>query len=570
MDLTVDTGGLRADASALQGSAEPGGAAPVCQAATSDSVSTHLAASLTTWAQSLHLLNDHAGRLREAGGLALSGTATTLSSADADNAAAIGGILGGAAAAGAASPTVPGGVPDVAPPTLPVLPTLTPPMPMQAEQIAALVHSGPGPQGLRTFASQIRQALGSHVQSTAADVRNAGTSVAQNWRDGQQQAASNIAEHAEWLESSLHPQVLALAGAAEDAAAHTETLIQSTPHPQEFTDLKQRLKVAVDHYNASGGANAAQVASLSGELTNKRATAMAAFQTFATAAPPTINGAAQPPPPAPPIVQNPGGPAEQLQPRDQANPAAKHDGQAGGHDHGGHGPGDPDNPDPADPSAPAPAAPQPAPGLATPPTSAAAADPNAANNFANIAGTLMGAGTGAVGQVTHGLGGGSPLSALSSLSSLPGMGSMPHMGTPEMPQSGGGPDNSSPDGPGDGDFGSGGTTPATGGGGGDAGGGGGGGGAPVSSSSPAVGPPAGSTVSVGGPATGSTTPSGASPGGGMGMMPPMMGGMGGKNDEARKSEERRRVVMRPVANTEAVFGEVRREPRRRADKDKKT
>jgi hypothetical protein len=53
------------------------------------------------------------------------------------------------------------------------------------------------------------------------------------------------------------------------------------------------------------------------------------------------------------------------------------------------------------------------------------------------------------------------------------------------------------------------------------------------------------------------------------MMPPMMGGMGGKNDEARKSGERRRVVMRPLANTEAVFGEVRREPRRRADRDKK-
>ena len=566
MDLTVDPDGLRADASALRGSAAPGGTASACPPAAADSVSTQLAASLTAWAQSLHLLNDHAGELRAAGGLALNGTAAFLLGTDTENASAIGGILDGSPSPGAPSPSAPGGgVPDVALPALPVPPPLTPPAPMPAEQIAALVHSGPGPQGLRSFATQIRQALGATVLDTAANVRAAGSSVAQNWQDGQQQAASNITDHADWLESSLHPQVLALADAADAAAGHTDTLIQSTPHPQEFADLNQRLKVAMAQYNATGGSNAAQVATLSGELTKKRATAMAAFQTFATAAPPTISGAAQPPAPAPPIVQNPGAAVEQLQPPAHTEQASKHDGHAAGHDHDGHGTGDPDNPDPADPTVPGTAAPQPTPGLATPPAAAATADPSSANTLANVAGMIVGAGTGAVGEVTHGLGGGgSPLSALSSLSSLPGMGSMPHMGSPEMPESGGGPDNSSPDGPGDGDFGSGGTTPASG------ATTAGGGGAPVASSSPAVGPPAGSTVSVGGPATGSTTPGGAAPGGGMGMMPPMMGGMGGKNDEARKSEERRRVVMRPVANTEAVFGEVRREPRRRADKDKKT
>jgi len=54
------------------------------------------------------------------------------------------------------------------------------------------------------------------------------------------------------------------------------------------------------------------------------------------------------------------------------------------------------------------------------------------------------------------------------------------------------------------------------------------------------------------------------------MMPPMMGaGMGGKNDEGRKPEDHRRVVLRPVPNTEPVFGEVRRERRERTDRDKK-
>lgn len=557
MNLTVDPAGLRADASALLVSATPGRPAPACQAAASDWVSTHLAASLTTWAQSLHLLTEHAGQLRAAGGQALKGTAAYLSRTDADNASAIGRVMdGGSPALPAPSPPPPGGIPEVALPSLPVPPSLTPPAPMQAEQIAALVHSGPGPQGLRAFAAHVRGTVGPTVLHTAARVRTAGTSVARNWRDGRQHAAAHITDHAEWLESSLHPQVLALAGAADAAAEHTDTLIQATPHPREFTDLNQRLKVALAHYNATGGANAAQVATLSGELTRKRAAAMAAFQAFATAAPPTIT--AQTPGPAPPIVQNPGGAAGQLQPATPTEPATTHDQHPAGYGHDGPGFSDPDNPDRINPAAYGSAAPQPTPGLASPPTAAGAA-PSPVNTLATVAGVIMGAGTGAVGQVTHGLGAGSPLSALSSLSSLPHMGS----GSPQMPESSGNPD-SSPDSPEDGDFGSGGTTPASGAG--DGAGGGGGGGAPMSSSSPAVGAPTGSTVSVGGPATGSTTPNGAGPGSGMGMMPPMMGGTGRKNDEARKSEERRRVVVRPKANTEAVFGEVRREPIRRAEK----
>lgn len=567
MDLTVDPDGLRADAAALEGSADSRSAAWACQAAASDAVSAHLATALTAWAQSLHLLLEHAGKQRTAGGLAVSGTAAALSGADTDNAAAINGILNGSSApsAAAAAPS-PAGIADIPLPSLPALPSLAPPTPMAPEQIAALVHSGPGPGSLRAFAGHIRTALAPTVLDTAANVRSTGTSVGQNWRDGHQQAASNIASHADWLESSLHPQMLALASAADAAARHTDTLIQNTPHPQEFTDLRQRLNVALAHYNASGGANAAQVEALSSELTKKRASAVGALQNFATAAPPTISTAAQPPPPAPPIVHNDPGEFKKLHPAPPPERTRHDDGPADGREHRGEDSTEPENSTATDHAAPTGAATPPAaPGAAAPTTPAAPAAPSSASTLANLAGMIMGAGTGAVGQVTHGLGGGaSPLSALSSLSSLPGLGGMPHMGTPQLPE-GGGPDSSPADDFGGGDFGSGGTSPASGGG----EGGGVGGGAPMSSSSPAVGPPAGSSVSVGGPGGGATSTTGGTVGG-MGMMPPMMGGMGGKNDEPNKSEDRRRVVMRPVANTEPVIGEVRREPRRRRDPDQKT
>lgn len=562
MDLRVDPDGLRADASALDASAHQSAPASACQAAAGDSVSAHLAATLSAWAQSLHLLHDHAGQQRAAGGLAVAGTATDLSSADDTNAVAIGGILDGSGPSPGGAPAAPsaGALPQVPASTLPAIPPMAAAVPMAPEQIAAQVHSGPGAQSLRTFAAHIRSTLAANVLNTAAEVRRTGTSVAQNWDDGQQRAAPNIVSHADWLESSLHPQVLELASAADAAAAHTDTLIQNTPHPQELADLRQRLNVALANYNASGGANAAQVDSLSNELSNKRAATMSAFQDFSTAAPPTIGGATKPPQPAPPIVHSPTGSFETLNPHTAPRTGGEHEGPTEGRGH--HGEGDKDAADPASADHPpfgvGTAAGDPPPGAPL----AGAADPNSASMLANVAGMMMGAGTGAVGQVTHGLGGASPLSALSSLSSLPGMGGgMPHLSTPEMPDTGGG--SGSPSDDAGSDFGSGGTSPA--GGAGD----GGGGGAPMSSSSPAVGPPVGSSLAVGSPSAGAPA---AGPGGvgGMGMMPPMMGGMGGKNDEGRKSEDRRRVVERPMPNTEPVFGEVRRETRRRRESDKKT
>jgi len=560
MDLKVDPDGLRADGAALADSASQGKTVAPCPAAASDTVSTHLADTLTTWMQSLHTLMDHAGQLRVAGGLALSGTGTDLQSMDDTNAHHISNVIDGAGSAPASAPGGPAASPPIVPaPTLPTLPTLNPLAPMTGEQVSALVHAGPGPASLRAFATHIRTTIAPAVMTTAQDVRNSSQSVHNHWDDGRTTAAQKVGAHADWLESTLHPSLMSVADAADAAADHTDTLIKNTLTPQEFTDLHQRLNVAMANYRATGGRNAAQVASLQSDLANKQSTALASYETFAAAAPATTAGAA-PPAPAPPIVHA-GGQVEKL----NQTAHLKQDGPGHGQAHHGHGPGDEDSPVPTDAPPGTPTGTPPAAAETAAP--AAAADQAAPGMVANVAGMIMGAGAGAAGQVAgtlHGLtGGGSPLSALSSLSSLPGLGGMPQMETPQLPGGPGDGNGGSPEGDPT-DFGSGGTSPASGG-----AGDGGGGGAPLSSSSPAVGPPAGSSITAGTPGGGG--PGGGAPGaGGMGMMPPMMGaGMGGKNDEGRKPEDHRRVVLRPVPNTEPVFGEVRRERRERTDRDKK-
>lgn len=559
MDLKVDPDGLRADGAALAGSASHSGAVAPCTAAASDTVSTHVADMLTTWTQSLHTLMDHAGQLRVAGGMALSGTGTDLQSADDTNAHHISNVIDGGGSAPASAPGAPAASPPIIPtPTLPTLPSLNPLAPMTGEQVSALVHAGPGPASLRAFATHIRTTIAPAVMTTAQDVRNSGQSVHNHWDDGHTTAAQKVGAHADWLESTLHPSFMSVADAADSAAEHTDTLIKNTPTPQEFTDLHRRLNVAMANYRATGGRNAAQVAALQSELANKQSTALASYETFAAAAPATTAGAA-PPAPAPPIVHVAGGQVDKI----NETVHLKKDGPGHGEAHRGHGPGDEDSPVPTDTPPGTPTGTPPAAPLAAP---AAAADQAASGTVANVAGMIMGAGAGAAGQVAstmHGLtGGGSPLSALSSLSSLPGLGGMPQMETPQLPGGPGDGNGGSPEGE-PSDFGPGDTSPASG------GGGDGGGGAPLSSSSPAVGPPVGSGITAGTPGGGS--PGAGGPGaGGMGMMPPMMGaGMGGKNEDGRKPEDHRRVVLRPVPNTEPVFGEVRRERRERTDRDKK-
>lgn len=559
--VSVDTDALRSAGAGLSNTAGHVGGAPRCDPAATDPVSVTVANTLTQWSHTLWTLMEHAGQQRAAGGMSLARTAQYLGALDDAGAGEIVGALHGSSNAAPPSlPSTPGAVPA---PALPSIPQMTPPPPLTGEQVSALVHAQPDPDRLRAFANQWRTQIAPHIRSAADHTRNYGISVGQAWDSGTAPAADNIAQHADWLESSLHSSALKLADAADQAAEHADTVIQHTPTPQEFHDIRARLQTAVQHYHATGDPGPAMA--LTQQLGEKQTTAVAGYQTYAAAAPRTTDGSSNPPQPAPPIVRGPG-PADTTDKQaNQLKPGA-HGGNTGDGDDPGKGAGgDTQRPSTADMGPPfgqsgtppvAPAQQQPVP---TSPAVSAGAP-----MMANVAGTIMGAGLGTAGELAnsmHGLSG-SPLSALSGLSSL---GGMPHMGGPQTPQGGNGAGDSMPDLGNDHDFGSGGTTPAGGGGGGD------GGGAPMSgSATPAV----SGTVSAANPTVGApagVSPGGAAPagGGGSGMFaPPMMGGLGRGNEDERKGGEKRRVVMRPVVNSEPVFGEVERRrstPRQRKE-----
>ncbi|MGV7303121.1 hypothetical protein PJK45_24105 [Mycobacterium kansasii] len=549
--VSVDTDALRLAAAGLSNTAGHAGGAPRCDPAATDPISVSVAETLSQWSHTLWTLMEHAGQQRTAGGVSLARTAQYLGALDDTGAGEIAGALQGSPNPVSPSlPSTPGAVPA---PRLPEIPRITPPPPLTGEQVSALVHAQPDPDRLRAFANFWRTQIAPHILTAADHTRRYGTSVAQAWDSGTAPAADNIAQHADWLESSLHFSALKLAAAAELAADHAEAVIEQTPTPQEFHDVRARLQTAVQHYYATG--DPAPAMALTQQLGEKQTRAVAGYQSYAASAPKTMDGSSNPPQPAPPIVRGPGPADTTDRQANQLEPGAHGANTGDGDDLGKGAGGDTQRRSTADMGPPlgqsgmppvAPAQQQPV--AASPPPAESVEAPM----MANVAGTIMGAGLGTAGELANSMHGvsGSPLSALSGLSSL---GGMPHMGGTQTPHAGNGAGESMPDLGNDRDFGSGGTTPA--------GGGGDGGGAPMSgSATPAV----SGTVSAANPAVGApagVSSSGVAPagGGGSGMFaPPMMGGLGRGNEDERKSGEKRRVVMRPVVNSEPVFGEVER------------
>jgi hypothetical protein len=505
----------------------------MCQPPAADPVSVWMATVLNSSWTAVAALLSHAAALRSAGAASLSATAHSLQATDETNAAAI-----TAGQPSAAAATMPAAVAAIPAPTLPPLPALPPPpAPLPGEQLAALVHSGPGPATLRDTASELR-ATASRVSALADDTRRYRTLVDTNWQDGQQQAGTNIADHARWLDD-VNQHLTSLADGADQAARHTDTLIEQTPKPEEFEQARHQVALAIAQFKASGGLNPIPVTTATAHLAKKQSQAVAAQETYHVASTATAAGLPPTPAPAPPIVR--GEPAHKKQDTAKKKPEP----DTAGED-------TTDGQDPAQPETPpheAPATQAAGPVPVTDPSTAAVPA-----MVAQIAGTLVGAGTGTLGQLASGLQGAAaaPLSALSSLTS--GLGDSGTSWDP--PHSLGAdpaidaiPDAGSSDPTGDGG-GTGATTPA--------------GAGPVSGPAVSAVPvstamPAGGLGGAAGPQTGT-----AGPGiGGMGMMPPMMGGMGGRPAERERDGKDRRVVLRPEPNTEPVFGELDRRRSRR-------
>ena len=572
MRIDADPDSLAGDGARLAGE-QSAPRTTVCVAPGGDPVSVSIAAQLSAHGASLEALIEHSGLLRLDGGVVTQHTAYTFRAADAHNAA----MLTGAPVTAAALAPMARSAPPA--PALPGIPPITAPPVMPGEVLATLMHEGgPGPDGLRQFASHWR-IRAAELDDLAARIHATAGAIDNDWDDdGLQRAGANTREHGDWLQA-VATSARQLAGTADDQADHFQRAVDATPTPQEFEEARLAWQQAVIDNARTNGMLFGKVGALAAQYADKQGRATEAGHTFYAAARVSGGDVPRPPRPAPPIT-TPAPPADSRpgtgqpsQPSATADdegpqPRDPHPGGSGLDDRV-PGTGTASNPDGSESGPIGPAQVPASGGIGAPPP----VSPEAAGQAANIAGTLVGAGVGAMSQLAQGMapsgqaGGlaGAPLSALSGLSSLPGLPNAPSVPGGGMPSD---PGMGSP-GP-EPDVGSGApfdaTSPALGDGGGGGGVGGGGGGGLLAGGS--LGP-----ASAAGPQAGVVTappaaPSASAPAGGygpMGMYPPMMGGQGGQNTERNKDLfPDKRVVLRPVANTEPVFGALEQELRPRA------
>ena len=550
MDISVDPDGLAADGMRLA-SEQCAAVSSACVPPGLDPVSAAVAAQLSAHSAALTALIDHSGLLRADGGVVTAQTAAVFAQTDEANASMF-------TAAGADGPVVattpPAAVPtEPSAPLLPAIPGMAAVPSLPGEALSRALHSGPGPASLRDLAAAWRERA-STLEEVAGQTEHVARSIDTHWEDGVQRAGANTADHAVWLRQ-MSAHALGLAGAADEAADQFDLAVATAPTPEEFARARRDYTQAWADNVRANGLLITQVSAAAARIAEKQAQATEAGAVYSAAAATTTADVSPPPRPAPPIA-SPGGDGGVALPITRgADPTGEEPVYRDGGDALDPATGG-DAPDPAV-GAGAPVQPVADPGLPSGP--GAPTDPGAVGAVANIAGTIMGAGLGTASQLVPGVmpsgAGGlasAPLSALSGLSGIPGL------GAPSSPQGGESPpENELGAGPepglGELDEGLDATSPA--------GGGGSGGGSP-GGPLPSVGSPA--PASAPGPVAGVSPVSGAAPMaggssgvGGMGMYPPMLGGRGGDDPERRKDLfPDKRVVLRPVPNTEAVFGEL--------------
>ena len=571
MPISANPEGLAGDGAELAG--EQTAPAPRARVPPGgDPVSASVAAQLAAHGASIEALIQHSGLLRVDGGVATQRTAVDFVDTDTQNAS----MIAGAGLTDAVSTPMRGCAPSV--PALPQVPAMTAPPLLPGEALSKAMHEGgPGPESLREFASHWRSRA-AQLEDLADRTDRTGLAIDADWQDdGVQQAGANTRNHGDWLHE-MAGNARQLATAADDYADHFQRALDETPTPQEFAETRRAWQRAWADNVRAHGMLSAQVGALAAQYADRQGQATEAGHTYFAAAATTGGDMPKPPRPAPPIVNpldptdarpSPGSPTNRSsRPDDEtAQQLVPHRGGSGSDDPT-PGTGAPANPEG---STGGPIGPAPDPALPAGVPAASPVEAGAAGQAANIAGTIVGAGIGTLSQLAHGVVPSSPaagmasapLSALAGLSGLPSMGSpsAPGGAMPEMPSDPGlGLPESDPGVGSDESFD--GTSPAVGG-----GGGGAGGGVPMSpvgnpSPASAVGPV------VGQPSMPSAAPAATAPVsgmGGMGMYPPMMAGQGTQNPDRNKDLfPDKRVVLRPVPNTEPVFGELEKQRRPRA------
>jgi hypothetical protein len=529
-DLRVDTAGVHAagaTATAAASGATPSVPAvtPCAGDATSVQIATHAAgqigalglataaANLTTEVAATRLHRDaDAYELQEASGATSLGDVTAAVSEGAD-------------APRVSAPHLPGA------PQLPgVRAGITP---TTGREIAKVIHSGPGPQGVLTLAAQL-EGTAEDLDDAATSVGAAGAQAADSWASD---AADAAEQHLVGLENTYTEQASQARAMAQQLRTHADDFSRAKaqiPPPQRFADLEARLQAAyaANAHPTSMGRYTHTIADLQYALAaanNDAASGYARYQQAAQIQAGTMD---------PHVSPHSGG----------SDPQAAPDGAGGTEDSANAGQ-DAETRSPTDALAAASADPVGADGLG-----GAAGGligsvlPAVLGGVSGAAGGLLGALSGAgqqLQQVGNQLAGGLAQAA-NAAAGEPKSGDSGGGGQPQMPQpdgldvGGGGPE------PGD-------MEPAGG----------------VGAAGPLAAPAGASAVPAAAPATFSAAPStttgaaGGMPGGGA-MIPPMMpmGGRpsGGGGEDDRRLYPERRVRIETPPNSEPVKG--RREARR--------
>jgi hypothetical protein len=225
---------------------------PVAVPPAADPVSQSVAAVLEAQSGALTTVVEHSGALRVHGGAVLAQTAAGLQAADHDNAAGISAVTG--ATVPAAAPLVAASPMPSAPPDLmlPETATMTALPVLPGDQLAALIHDGPGSRDLRDFA-EAWQAHAASLDDLADQVLVRSAAIDEHWIDNNQRAGVNTREHGYWLRDSADK-----ARTVADVADQFDTAKRATPTPEEFDHARREILAAQARRDPMGAVVAAR------------------------------------------------------------------------------------------------------------------------------------------------------------------------------------------------------------------------------------------------------------------------------------------------------------------------
>ena len=263
-DLRVDVAGVHGagvTAEAAAASATP--AVPAVPACAADATSVQVATGFAGRIGALGVRTTAANLTTGAAAARLHGDADAYRMQDGVGAADLadaGAAAGQMVQAPAVSTPVSPGMP--APPGAPggVVPTT-------GEQISAVVHSGPGTQGLLAVAGLL-DTQAAELEQAAATVRAAGSETTSSWSSGAAEAAE---AHLVGLESSYSDQAIQARALASQMRGHADDFAQAKaviPPPRVFDDLQRRLQAAyaANAHPVSMGRFSGQIADLQHKL----------------------------------------------------------------------------------------------------------------------------------------------------------------------------------------------------------------------------------------------------------------------------------------------------------------